>query len=102
MAREKSLADVQQPRNDAYTVMLSISLVAMIAACILLYQEVHRYPHLKPTAQDMQPPPVNVGGGAGGGDVQFQAPDGGGDATKAPPGGGAETKPQNPGGNPNP
>jgi hypothetical protein len=105
-AREKSLAEIQQPKNDAYTVMLSISLVAMIAACILLYQELRRYPTVKPTAKDMAPPPVVAP--AGGDNVGFQMPDGGAaapnpaggapEATK--PEGAAPAKPQNPGGNP--
>ena len=104
-SREKSLAEVQQPKNDAYTVMLSISLVAMIAACVLLWQEVKRYPTLKPTAKDMQPPPVMVGPSGGGEKTEFQTPDVGGE--KPPAGGGEPTKPDaggaqptKPGGNP--
>jgi hypothetical protein len=95
--RERSLADLQKPRNDAYTVMLSISLVAMIAACILLYQELKRYPSLRPTQRDLAPPAVNLGGGAGGDGVKFQEPDGGGEKPATAP---EATKPANPGTNP--
>jgi hypothetical protein len=86
-----------QPKNDAYTVMLTISLVAMIAACILLYQELKRYPSLKPQDKDMRPPAPTVKMDTGGGDAgTFNPPAEGG----AP--GGADNKATNPGGNPNP
>jgi hypothetical protein len=103
-----SLAEMQpQPKNDAYTVMLTISLVAMIAACILLYQELKRYPSLKPQAKDAQPPAPTVRMDTGGGDAgQFPAdggaPGGGEDKKGTSPAGGADNKATNPGGNPNP
>lgn len=34
--------------NDAYTVLLSISLIAMIVSCVLLYYDVKRYPEIIP------------------------------------------------------
>ena len=39
-----------KPTNDAYTVLLSISLVAMIVSCVLLYYDVKRYPTITPPA----------------------------------------------------
>lgn len=108
-----SLAEMQpQPKNDAYTVMLTISLVAMIAACILLFQELKRYPSLMPGAADARPPAptIKMDTGSGGEKVDFPAgggeggaPAGGAEEKKpTPPAGGADTKPMNPGGNPNP
>jgi hypothetical protein len=37
-----------KPQNDAYTVLLSISLVSMIAACVLLFYDLKKYPSLAP------------------------------------------------------
>ena len=42
---------VAPPSNDAYTGMLSISLLALIGACVLLYLDYSRYP-------DANPPPL--------------------------------------------
>ena len=39
-----------KPRDDAYVVLLSISLLSMIAACVLLYYDLKRYPSPKPPA----------------------------------------------------
>ena len=39
-----------KPSNDAYTVLLSISLVAMIVSCVLLYYDIKRYPQVVPPA----------------------------------------------------
>ncbi len=53
MARRSVLGidDIQpKPRNDAYTVLLTISLLAMIAACVILFYELKRYPSLRPPA----------------------------------------------------
>jgi len=102
-----SLAEMQpQPKNDAYTVMLTISLVAMIAACILLFQELKRYPSLKPRPQDTQAPAptVKMDTGGGGENVQFPGGEGAPGGAGTPPAGGGDTKPTNPpgGGNPNP
>jgi hypothetical protein len=47
-----------KPRNDAYTVLLFISMVAMIIACALLYYDLKRYPALKPPAGFEKPPAV--------------------------------------------
>ena len=45
--------------NDAYTGLLSISLFALIGACLLLYRDISQYPESKPpsvskTASDAQ------------------------------------------------
>jgi len=52
MARERaSLADLKpKPKNDAYTVLLTISLVAMIGACLLLWYDLKRF------GDKLQPP----------------------------------------------
>ncbi len=110
MAKRASLADMQpQAKNDAYTVMLSISLAAMVLACVLLWQDLKKYPSLKPGQQHITVTPKSLGGGApkqgdetdlgtpkdeptppaGGGDAK--PPAGGGEAN--PPAGGGETKP---------
>lgn len=34
---------VQRPKNDVYTVLLGIALLAIVIACILLYMEFRRY-----------------------------------------------------------
>jgi len=46
-----------RPINDAYTVLLSISLVAMIASCVLLYYDVKRYPKIVPPDNISAPAP---------------------------------------------
>jgi hypothetical protein len=38
----------RKPTNDSYTVLLTISLVAMIVSCVLLYYDVKRYPTITP------------------------------------------------------
>jgi hypothetical protein len=40
--------NLNPPRNNAYTVLLAISLVAQIAACAILFNDLRRYPELKP------------------------------------------------------
>jgi hypothetical protein len=44
-----------KPSNDAYTVLLSISLVAMIVSCVLLYYDIKRYPQVVPPAAMQKP-----------------------------------------------
>lgn len=44
------MADKAKPTNDSYTVLLTISLVAMIVSCVLLYYDVKRYPQINPPA----------------------------------------------------
>ena len=43
--------------NDSYTVLLTISLVAMIASCVLLYYDIKRYPKISPNPT---PPPAAI------------------------------------------
>lgn len=47
--------------NDAYTVLLSISLIAMIASCVLLYYDVKRYPEIVPRSVPGQVNPLPRG-----------------------------------------
>ena len=49
-----------KPRNDVYTVLLLISLVAMIIGCVLLYLDYSQYPDKKP--DQFQPPALKSGG----------------------------------------
>ncbi len=64
------------PRNDAYVVLLIISLVAMILGCALLWMDYGSYPDGKaPTvAAPQRPQAGGAPGGAGGG---FQDVEGG-------------------------
>ena len=50
-----------KPANDAYTVLLSISLVAMIVSCVLLYYDIKRYPQVVPPAGLQKPAQQKVG-----------------------------------------
>jgi hypothetical protein len=89
MARA-SLSDpfTPKPRNDAYTVLLTISLLAMIAACVFLFYDLKRYPTRQPTAQD-RALPVRVAAPApppGPGPAQPTDPDPGPGPAPGPPG----------------
>lgn len=53
--RDENAVQVQ-PRSDAYTGMLVISLIAMITGCVLLYLDMSQYPEKPPAA----PAPVKV------------------------------------------
>jgi hypothetical protein len=70
MARVRDDEEViqNQPRSDAYTGMLVISLGAMITGCVLLYMDYSQYPEAK---APNPPPPVTAtaagGAQAGGG-----------------------------------
>lgn len=60
MARRKDDEEVEAaPRSDAYTGLLLISLLAMIAGAIFLYLDYSEYPQQKPGKYD---PPVIRGG----------------------------------------
>jgi hypothetical protein len=50
--------------SDAYTVLLAISLVALITACVFLFLDYKQYPDKNPT---MPPPPSAVKAPAAGG-----------------------------------
>jgi hypothetical protein len=88
-----NLSEARAPaRDDAYTVMLSISLLAMIGACVILFYDLKRFPTLQPPQgygkvpaavtppPDIQPPSEPA---------PAPAPDG---ATPATRNGGAPTK----------
>jgi len=47
-----TVSTAAKPRNDAYTVLLVISLLAMIASCVILFFDLKKYPRLKPNEQD--------------------------------------------------
>ncbi|MFO0814475.1 MAG: hypothetical protein U0796_14740 [Gemmatales bacterium] len=49
-----------KPTNDSYTVLLTISLVAMIVSCVLLYYDIKRYPSVSPPAGSGMP--TKIGG----------------------------------------
>jgi len=56
--RRRSEVDYAPPRNDAYVVLLIISLVAMILGCALLWLDYSSYPDTKaPTVSMRQPTP---------------------------------------------
>jgi hypothetical protein len=65
MATVRSREVQAQPKSDAYTGLLAISLGAMIVGCVLLYLDMSQYPDKKPE----NPPtpskaPAVPGGGA--------------------------------------
>ncbi len=63
-----SLADLKpKPQNDAYTVLLGVSLMAMIAACALLFYDLQRYPTPNPPAGFENVTRTQGGPGGGGG-----------------------------------
>jgi hypothetical protein len=69
-----SLAEFKpQPKNDSYTVLLGISLMAMLAACGLLFYDLQRYPTTTPeqSAKPMIQAGPAGGAPAGGGGVNF-------------------------------
>jgi len=43
------MAEKARPTNDSYTVLLTISLLAMIVSCVLLYYDIKRYPSITPS-----------------------------------------------------
>jgi hypothetical protein len=59
MARARAKADdtTSKPPSDAYTGMLLVSLLAMIAGCLFLYLDYSEYPTTKPDkVKDFSPP----------------------------------------------
>jgi len=70
-ARTRSRFDREEagPRNDVYTGLLTISLVAMIVSCLLLYLDYSQYSGAPPKVtvpQPQAPRPAGSGGAAGG------------------------------------
>ena len=70
MARTRSPFDepvvVQQPASDAYTGLLALSLLAMIASCVILYLDYAQYgtnkaPSVNIPAPGPKTPPINQG-----------------------------------------
>ncbi|MFO0810986.1 MAG: DUF1573 domain-containing protein [Gemmataceae bacterium] len=49
MARKRVYEDAR-PKSDVYTGLLAISLVAMVASCVMLYLDYSQYPTAKPPA----------------------------------------------------
>ncbi len=49
MARKRTYEDTR-PKSDVYTGLLVISLLAMIASCLMLYLDLSQYPQSKPPA----------------------------------------------------
>ncbi len=54
------MAEKAKATNDSYTVLLTISLLAMIVSCVLLYYDIKRYPSITP--KPSPPPSVQVNG----------------------------------------
>lgn len=69
------------PRSDAYTGMLLISLLALIAGCILLFLDYNQYPSAPPAKVTPTQPPARV-------EPPTEPPPGGGGAQNPAPGGG--------------
>jgi len=67
-ARTRSRFDREdaRPRSDVYTGLLAISLIAMIASCVLLYLDYAQYGSMKAPAVQAAPPaqPKNLSQGA--------------------------------------
>jgi hypothetical protein len=54
--RRRGEIDYAPPRNDAYVVLLIISLVAMILGCALLWLDSSSYPEGKPQPVSLRQP----------------------------------------------
>jgi hypothetical protein len=69
------------PRNDAYVVLLIISLVAMVLGCALLFMDYNSYPSGNAPKDVKAPPPAvqpaQVGGAGGQPQVPPPAPEAG-------------------------
>lgn len=50
-----------RPRNDAYTILMVVSLLAMIAACAILFFELRKYPPGQLLAPETYPPKPPAG-----------------------------------------
>jgi hypothetical protein len=62
MARRRdSEGYAPKPRNDAYTILMVISLLAMIAACGIMYFELRKYPPEQLLAPETYPPKPAAG-----------------------------------------
>ena len=65
MARKKDQSDnvVVRPPSDAYTGLLALSLIAMIASCVVLYLDYAQYGNTKAPTPTV--PPVSKPGATG-------------------------------------
>ena len=54
--RRRGDTEYAPPHNDAYIVLLIISLVAMILGCALLFLDYNSYPDQKPPSVTLRPP----------------------------------------------
>src|SRR5690242_19315035 len=70
-------SDEAPATNDAYTGMLTISLLALIGGCVLLFLDYSQYPDRPPAALSARPPGVKIERGGG---AVPQLPQGGGKA----------------------
>jgi len=61
--KERGGVATAKPRNDAYTLMLLVTLLAIIAGCVLLYLEWDEYGQKSPP-KDMMPDLGRLGTGA--------------------------------------
>jgi homeobox protein ESX1 len=75
-ARTRSRFDREDagPRNDVYTGLLTISLVAMLVSCLLLYLDYSQYGGPAPKVAVPAPATPRVPGGGGGGGAAAAAP----------------------------
>jgi len=71
--KDRDRPDRPRPRNDAYVVMLFITLVAIIAGCVLMYLDHEEYggksppKEVAPTLPELGKGDTKAPGGAGGG-----------------------------------
>jgi hypothetical protein len=70
MAQTEEEQDTSRATNDAYTGMLAISLIALLAGCALLYLDWSQYPDKEPQKVTAPKPSMvaPVGGDKGGAD----------------------------------
>jgi hypothetical protein len=80
MAAKTATESKPKARSDAYTGMLLLSLVVLIAGCVLLYLDFSQYPSARPAAPQKVPAISNPLEGAG--QPGAGAPQGGGGAKK--------------------
>jgi hypothetical protein len=71
--KDKDRPDRPRPRNDAYVVMLFITLFAIAAGCVLMYLDYDQYgskapdKSVAPTLPELGKGDTKAAGGAGGG-----------------------------------
>ena len=64
MAKRSRYDDIDnKPKSDAYTGLLALSLLAMVASCVILYMDYAQYGNTKapaPTVPPVTKPPANI------------------------------------------